>query len=420
MNIKLFTFVSILVLLVSSSTLAAEEKGILDTLLPGKKNCNYVDKKLYQPFSDIDRTFPGADTIGLKTLSNGVSCVDVGGKGTENLVKIFFNVAISIIILLTVGSISVAGIQYMTEQATGQVGGGAKKRLTNSLVALGLGLLSYTILYTVNRQLVEFSFEPKKLDTTGAIDRGAAAAIAAQTATSSGLTFSSIEALMAPTRYVLPPGYDLSNIPTDNYGNPLLDVLGGGGSAEAPTNISPVNLNGGFGTISCTNGRCASRKPTVFGYNDGDGTVSGGSDNGVGDGRFSDKPGCTYDNWNQVSRGVALPLGFWTSVGIPINTVKYVGISVYVNDQFQAVLPVVDRSTQNFDFTFAAAKSIIDPNLKSSNSLNTAGKLITFQVIQDYYKNNPKQSLKYIIDDANTLTGKDDGYKRKDIRPCNK
>ncbi len=151
----------------SADTISKESKSIFQTLDPRTKKCNFVSKKLYQPFADIDKSFPGASSV-LKMDENG--CVSVAGA-TENIIKLLFTTGITIIIILTVISISVSGIQYMTEEAVGKKGE-AKKRLTNSFIALALGLLSYTILYTINKQLVEFSFDPASIDYTGAVSEG--------------------------------------------------------------------------------------------------------------------------------------------------------------------------------------------------------------------------------------------------------
>lgn len=179
MNKSLFTLITIFTITLSLSfsfNTKAADKSLLDTLKPSTKNCNYVDNKLYQPFSDIDKTFPGASTLGLQTSTKDskVTCIKVD-SGTQELLKMLFTTAISIIIILTVINISISGIQYMTQEAVGKKGE-AKKRLQNSFVALGLGILSYTILYTVNKQLVDFKFNPDNIDINKSVDKGIASA----------------------------------------------------------------------------------------------------------------------------------------------------------------------------------------------------------------------------------------------------
>jgi hypothetical protein len=179
MNKPLFTLITIFVITLLPSfsfNIKAADKSLFDTLIPSRKNCNYVDNKLYQPFSDIDKTFPGASTLGLVKSEKdpSVTCINVA-SGTQELLKMLFTTAISIIIILTVINISVSGIQYMTQEAVGKKGE-AKKRLQNSFIALGLGILSYTILYTVNKQLVNFNFNPNEIDIDKSIDKGIASA----------------------------------------------------------------------------------------------------------------------------------------------------------------------------------------------------------------------------------------------------
>ncbi|MBC7766547.1 hypothetical protein H7Y21_00945, partial [Arenimonas sp.] len=174
MNKTTFTIIILFLLSFSIVVNAAppESSGsILDTLIPSKKNCNFVSDKLYEPFSGIGQDFPGVGKMMKKGRDEKTDCVKVA-NGTENLLELLFTTAITIIIVLTVISISVAGIQFMTEQAQGQTQGAAKKRLQNSFIALGLGLLSYTILYTVNKQLVNFTFNPVGIDIKGSIGRG--------------------------------------------------------------------------------------------------------------------------------------------------------------------------------------------------------------------------------------------------------
>ena len=220
---------------------------ILDTLIPSRKNCDYVNKKEYQPFSGIDSTFPGASTLGMTEGRKGETCISVTG-GTENLVKLLFTTAISIIIILTVISISVAGIQYMTEQATGQIKGGAKKRLKDSLIALALALLSYTILYTVNRQLVSFDFAPGSIDQTGAIDRGIADANLA--ASSSG----AVTALVDAARPVVTNGYGAATPSPTGFvnrltGAPCVPFVGPAApGAPADPCVKQDSLLGAYGT----------------------------------------------------------------------------------------------------------------------------------------------------------------------------
>jgi cell wall-associated NlpC family hydrolase len=196
----------------------APRGSVLATMFPSTKNCNYVDNKLYQPFSGIDKTFPGANGLGIKELEDrnnlnekvNVTCIDVSTGGVENILKIFFTLLISIIIIMSVINISISGIQFMTEEASGQIKGGARKRLQNSFIALGLGLLSYTILYTVNRQLVAFNFNPESIDKDGSIEKGIESAEEAAGKSPFSTAVGSIEALQPSTNYANRPDYQVS------------------------------------------------------------------------------------------------------------------------------------------------------------------------------------------------------------------
>jgi hypothetical protein len=418
----------------TSTTLAAE-KSIIDTLNPATKNCRYIQDASgknggkYQPFSDIGTDFPALGKMLVSGRDGEKSCIDVANGGTENLLSLLFTTAISIIIVLTVINLTVAGIQYMTEQATGQIKGGARKRLKDSIIALALGLLSYTILYTVNKQLVEFTFDPVSIDINNSVASGVNSANNAQTGGySSGL--GGIEFVGPPSPYnpftaPSPTGwvYTQTGLPctpltplsliapsvtqtTDASGRACVKqgAVSRPGFAEitTPGNVSTF---ASFGSIRCSGVNCSSSKPTVFGYKDGDGTVGMTGDNGIGNALWSDKPGCTYDTGNTITMGVALPQGFWRAVGIPFSEVKYLGVKVFVNGVAQRILPVVDDSQSNLDFTFAAARSMIDPTITNSNSLNTAGKSVTFQIVRDYYKTNPKQNIVW-TSNKSTFTNK--------------
>ena len=217
------------------------EGTILDSLIPSRKNCNYVDKKLYEPFSDIDSSFPGVGNF-MENGSKGRPCVKITG-GTEKLIVILFTTAITIIIVMTVINIAVAGIQYMTEQAAGQVAGKGKKRLMDSLVALALGLLSYTILYTVNKQLVNFTFNPVSIDATGAIDRGIKDANNNTGTFSSGL--GGIESVGGPTFAQSPTGY-INKVSGTPCQAPSPSFIG----PPDPNCVQQSTLSGGGGGVS--------------------------------------------------------------------------------------------------------------------------------------------------------------------------
>ena len=229
MNKPLFTIISILSIFISINISAAansttekppenqseqtksvdksSDKSVMDTLWPSTKKCNYVDNKQYQPFADITKNFPG-----VGGLMDKDGCVTVSGA-TENLIKLLFTSAITVIIILTVVNISISGIRYMTEEAVGKKGE-AKKTLTNSLIALALGLASYTILYTVNKQLVQFEFNPNNIDKDGSVDKG----LEDTKNTLANISYLSTDAdsIVSPIYQVGNPGYNTDPAGADN------------------------------------------------------------------------------------------------------------------------------------------------------------------------------------------------------------
>jgi hypothetical protein len=410
MNRILFTLIYITVLTISFNAYAVDSK-ILDALLPGTKNCNYVDSKLYQPFSGIDRTFPGAATLGVTKGADGTTdCIQVGGSATtESLIKIAFTTLIAIVIVMTVISISISGIQYMTEEAMGSMKGKAKKRLQNSFIALGLALLSYSIVYTINKQLIEFEFNPNKLDDKNNIQKGIDQANAAKAEGSVYVADNAVQYLTQPVQQ------------NGGYGTtPGTITPGSSPSWAATTATGNFSTNASYGSISCVNGLCAASFPTIFGYLDGNGRTGSKGDNGVGNSKWSDKPGCTYYNWNTTSMGLALPQGFWRAAGIDMSVVKYIGIRLYVNGVFQNILPIVDDSSENLDFTFAAAKAYLDPNIVNSDNMNKGNKKVTFEIVMNYYKNNPGAKNVVYIKDTAAMNGKSHSQMvdQNLIQPC--
>jgi Na+-driven multidrug efflux pump len=88
-----------------------------------------------------------------------------GDASTETLsdfVGYAFKLGLGIAVVLTIVMIMFGGIQYMTtESFNGK--GDAKKRINDALIGLGLALVSYLLLYTINPCLVNFSSCNNKL-----------------------------------------------------------------------------------------------------------------------------------------------------------------------------------------------------------------------------------------------------------------
>ncbi|MAQ76972.1 hypothetical protein CL684_00355 [Candidatus Campbellbacteria bacterium] len=83
--------------------------------------------------------------------------VDVTTFKFEDYVNSLFQVALGLLMVLSVIMIVVAGVQYMTEESlTGK--SNARTRITQALMGLVLGLSIYIILNTINPQLLQVNF----------------------------------------------------------------------------------------------------------------------------------------------------------------------------------------------------------------------------------------------------------------------
>ena len=81
---------------------------------------------------------------------------DANTKTLSDFVGYAFKLGLGIAVVLTIVMIMFGGIQYMTtESFNGK--GDAKKRINDALIGLGLALVSYLLLYTINPCLVNFS-----------------------------------------------------------------------------------------------------------------------------------------------------------------------------------------------------------------------------------------------------------------------
>jgi uncharacterized membrane protein len=89
--------------------------------------------------------------------------LDGSGDGTKisttslgDFLSKVFNLGIAIAVALSVVMITVGGIQYMTTDSWNKKEEG-KERIRNALYGLGLALISWLILYTINPCLVTFT-----------------------------------------------------------------------------------------------------------------------------------------------------------------------------------------------------------------------------------------------------------------------
>lgn len=154
-NIKLATFTLTLMFVsfvVIPHTALAQSKPIMDTLYGDKKTCNYIKNGDYMLFSDIDQKFP----VFGKMISKD-RCVKVT-LGVNNMFQAGFAVFLSLVALIAVIRISVAGIQWMIAGGDSGAVSKAKKDLTGAIIGLILALGGWLILNTVNPKIVNDIF----------------------------------------------------------------------------------------------------------------------------------------------------------------------------------------------------------------------------------------------------------------------
>ena len=90
------------------------------------------------------------------TSNNATSSYTVNTANLGDFLSKIFNFGIAIAVALSVVVISIGGIQYMTTDSWNKKEEG-KERIRNALMGLGLALISWLILFTINPCLVTFS-----------------------------------------------------------------------------------------------------------------------------------------------------------------------------------------------------------------------------------------------------------------------
>jgi hypothetical protein len=90
----------------------------------------------------------------VKALNQSGNGINVGNL--SSFLGQVFNLGIAVAVVLALIMIIWGGIEYMTTDAfTGKSDG--KKKITDALLGLGLALISWLLLYTINPCLVQFS-----------------------------------------------------------------------------------------------------------------------------------------------------------------------------------------------------------------------------------------------------------------------
>ncbi|MES2985892.1 MAG: hypothetical protein V4686_02060 [Patescibacteria group bacterium] len=352
-NSFISSFLLVILFTIPTGTFA-QEKTILETLVTNK-DCNYVDKGLYLPFSKIDGSFPFFGTLVGE-------CVDVK-KNVGDMFVFGFKVFLGLVSIFAVVNISVAGIQYMINEKDTTKMRGAKKRLLDSVVGLIIAVSGYVILSTVNPKLTIVGFELRGTYLSDLIQRGA---------------------------------NDTANIGVVAPGE---CIQGTAGCNDGTTPGGAAGDGGTPGTGNATGAITPNAAPTIFGYRDGTGYAGNEGDNGLGNGSWSPVSGWTYYNGGAhnpagipslYSKGVALPQSTLVKDFGSAANVKNGAYEVFVGGKSIGAFPVVDNSASKFDLSYGLVKTYIDPGVTSSNSWSGAGKNITYKPLPNYWITNPR------------------------------
>lgn len=153
-----------------SAQLMTNGKSLSDTLVGTNKECPYIGKGWYKPFSNIRTDFVLFKEV--LNLKNSGKCLVIAGS-VDNIVFMMFRIFIGAASVLAVIYIAIAGITMITEQSNIQKRITSKDMLRRALIGLLLSVTAWVLLYTINRRLVEFSFN-KALDSSGIPQRNAA------------------------------------------------------------------------------------------------------------------------------------------------------------------------------------------------------------------------------------------------------
>lgn len=222
-----------------------------------------------------------------------------------------------------------------------------KDQIKAAVTGLLLALLSYTVLRTLNENLLNVNFTP-------------------------------------------------TPITVNTVGQPaIVPVTGTGGGVG--TAMGTFNPDGAYAPTS---------PPTVFGYRDGNGTVGTEGDNGLGNAKFSPVSGWTYYNGGAhnpsgdpklYSQGVAVPLSTLEN-DFGLENAKDGAYEIFVDGRSIGAFPIVDNSQEKLDLTYGLVKRHIDPTITSSNSWSGAGKNITYKPLPNYWLTNIRPSQPMVRD----------------------
>ncbi len=269
---------------------------------------------------------------------------NVAKEGASRYLKGLYTFGIALASALALIMITVGGVQYAsTDAITGKTAG--KDRIMAALTGLVLALVSYTLLNTINSNLVSNNFSPNEINV--------------------GPPPASAGGAVEP----VPP-------PIGVVGTPIAGAEGTGD----PTGAILLGPN----------------DQSVFGVADGDGYAGNYGDNGLGSYQFSPYPGWTYYNGgahnslknpSEYSQGVAnnttkLAQDFGT-----VENAKNGAYEIFVNGKSIGAFPILDASAERFDMTYGLVKTHIDPTIKdsSANTWSAKGVTVAYKPLKDYW-----------------------------------
>lgn len=349
--------------------------SLLNSITGDKKQCPYVDKGLYKPFSNISTDFALFKGFNMDTTSNP-GCIKVQG-GMDQFILLIFKVFIGFCSVLAVIFIATAGISMIVEEANIQKKIKAKDMLMRALQGLLLSLVAWILLFTLNKRLVEFNvndvFTATKFQET----------IAAGLANT-------------PNFNIIQAGNSVQNFLQPPVGTGGVTGVGGGGMNNGTAGANPF-----AGTMDA-NGAIAVSEATIFGYMDGDGRTGRSGDNGVGGTALTHVRGRSNYTGDTRSSGVAVPTSWlirdFTPNGNGSREQAWAAAvnsayAIYQNGTLKGVFPIIDVSQEKLDFTYGMVTANFQAVLRRNNS-NTdwlwSGTGISYKPMLNFWLSNPR------------------------------
>lgn len=360
--------------------------SLLNSITGDKKQCPYVDKGLYKPFSNISTDFALFKGFNMDTTSNP-GCIKVQG-GMDQFILLIFKVFIGFCSVLAVIFIATAGISMIVEEANIQKKIKARDMLMRALQGLLLSLVAWILLFTLNKRLVEFNvddvFTATKFQTT----------IAAGLANT-------------PNFNIFQSANNVQNFLQPPVGAGGVTGTGGGGMNNGVGGVNPYS-----GTVD-SSGATSVTEATIFGYMDGDGRTGFSGDNGVGGTALTHIQGRSNYTGDTRSQGVAVPRAWiMRDFGSYENAVKS-AYAIFKNGVHVGNFAIVDQSYAKLDFTYGMVVANFEANLKR-NSSNTDwawnGTGISYKPLPGFWLSNPRPVNPMIQIKAIPGTHKTKGY----------